>query len=187
MNLMETLRGIATGSLNEDALQSVQPDQTPVTDDDIAEYENDQAFMQECTADLMGLMIQGMILGESADELDEGVKNAVLTLQDYFVGQGLIDEAATVSISNPKINVVHLNKQAQIKRLSTIITLKMGRKAGHKAYKKYKLGQKIKKTNMEEMRRIYGAKAERLAKKLWQKTRKSGKVAAVVDKNTPKK
>ena len=132
-------------------------------------------------------MIQGMILGETADELDESVKNAVLTLQDYFVGQGMISEAATVSISNPKINIVRMNKQAQIKRLTSIITLKMGRKANHKAYKKYKLGQKIKKTNMEELRKLYGAKAERLAKKLWARTKKSGKVAAVVDKNTPKK
>ena len=135
----------------------------------------------------MAQMIQGMILGETADELDESVKNAVLTLQDYFVGQGMISEAATVSISNPKINIVRMNKQAQIKRLTSIITLKMGRKANHKAYKKYKLGQKIKKTNMEELRKLYGAKAERLAKKLWARTKKSGKVAAVVDKNTPKK
>lgn len=182
-NFMEMLRGVASGRLDESALQSAAQTNT---DDNIDEYEADTKFMQECTADCLGLMIQGMILGESADELDENVKNAILTLQDYFVGQGLIDEAATVSISNPKINVVHLNKQAQIKRLSTIITLKMGRKANHKAYKKYKLGQKIKKTNMEELRKLYGAKAERLAKKLWQRTQKSGKVAAVVDKNTKK-
>lgn len=183
MSFLQTLRDVATGTLNEDALQSIQGQNT---DDNIDEYEKDEKFMQECTADTMALMIQGMILGESADELDEAVKNAVLTLQDYFVGQGMIDEAATVTISNPKLNVVHLNKQAQIKRLSTIITLKMGRKANHKAYKKYKIGQKIKKTNMEELRRVYGAKAERLAKKLWQRTSKSGKVAAVVEKNTKK-
>ena len=66
--------------------------------------------------------------------------------------------------------------------MSTIITLKMGRKANHKAYKKYKLGQKIKKANMAELRRVFGEKAERLAKKLFQRTSQSGKVAAVVDK-----
>lgn len=179
MNFFQTIRGVATGSLNESALQNVQ---SATGNDDISEYENDEQFMQECTADLMAMMIQGMILGESADQLDQSVQGAVATLQDYFVGQGLIDEAATVRISNPKLNVFHLNKQAQINRMSTIITLKMGRKANHKAYKKYKLGQKIKKANMAELRRVFGEKAERLAKKLFQRTSQSGKVAAVVDK-----
>lgn len=179
MNFFGAIRGVATGTMNEDALQGVQFSDD-VTNDDIGEYENDEQFMQECTADLMGTMIQDMLLGETFDQLDESVKNAVLTLQNYFVGQGLIDEAATVSLSNPKINVVRLNKQAQIKRLTTIITLKMGRKANHKAYKKYKLGQKIKKTNLEELRKVYGAKAERLAKKLYARIKKSGKVNAVI-------
>lgn len=187
MSFFDNLRQVSAGTLSESVLQSSAQSADDVTDEDIAMYENDTAFMQECTEDCMALMIQGMILGETADELDESVKNAVLTLQDYFIGQGMISEAATVSISNPKINIVRMNKQAQIKRLTSIITLKMGRKANHKAYKKYKLGQKIKKTNMEELRKLYGAKAERLAKKLWARTKKSGKVAAVVDKNTPKK
>ena len=158
-----------------------------ILDEDLMEYEMDEDFMQECTAAIMPSLIQTMMMESvvDLDTLDENVKNAYVTLQNYFVQQGLISEAATVSISNPKINVVRLNKTAQIKRLTTIITLKMGRKNNHKAYKKYKLGQKIKKTNMEELRKIYGAKAERLAKKLWLKTRKNSKVATVVSSNKP--
>lgn len=61
MNFFQTIRGVATGSLNESALQNVQ---SATGNDDISEYENDEQFMQECTADLMAMMIQGMILGE---------------------------------------------------------------------------------------------------------------------------
>ena len=158
-----------------------------VMDEDLAEYEMDEDFMQECTQALMPSLIQEMMLESviDPDSLDENVKNAYFTLQNYFVQQGLISEAATISISNPKINVVRLNKAAQIKRLKTIITLKMGRKANHKAYKKYKLGQKIKMVNREELDRVFGAKAERLAKKLWLKTKKNAKVATVVETNKP--
>ena len=176
MNLMENLRKYASGTINESALQS-----SSVTDDDIAMYENDPEFMRECADACMPTMLQMMLMDESAETLDEAVVSAFLSTQDYLIGQGIISEAAAVHISNPKLNVVHLNKNAQINRLTTIITLKMGRKANHKAYKKYKLGQKIKKENMAELKKLYGAKAERLAKKLWAKTQKSAKVSAVVD------
>lgn len=183
MNLMESFRKFGKGLIDESTMKA-----NNVTDDDIAEYEQDEKFMQECTELCMPTMVQMMMdesMGDLLDSMDEATTQAFITLQDYMIGQGLISEAAAVHINNPKLNVVHLNKQAQIRRLSTIITLKMARKANHKSYKKYKLGQKIKKTNMGEMRKLYGAKAERLAKKLWLKTRKSSKVAAVVSDKKP--
>lgn len=176
MSILSSFRNYGAGKINESALAA-----NNVPDDDIREYEEDEQFMQEATAICLPMMIQGMLMEDAADAMDESVKEAFATIQNYMVGQGLISEAATVSLSNPKINIVRMNKDAQISRLTSIFILKMGRKAGHKAYKKYKLGQKIKKTNMEELRKIYGAKAERLAKKLWAKTRKNNKVAAVVD------
>lgn len=182
---LKNLRDFARGTINETELR-----RNLTTDADIEEYENDEAFMQECTDLCMPTMIQ-MMMNESMEDIfesmDEATAQAYITVQNYLIGQGIISEAASVHINNPKLNVVHLNKQAQIKRLTTIITLKMARKAGHKSYKKYKMGQKIKKVNMEEMRKLYGAKAERLAKKLWAKTRKSSKVAAVVDSKKPAK
>lgn len=182
---LKTLRQYATGKINESTMQAAN-----VTDDDIAEYENDPKFMQECAAMCMPTMLS-MMMDESMNDvfasMDEATAAAFVAVQNYLVGQGVLSEAATVSISNPKLNVVHLNKQAQISRLTTILTLKMGRKANHKAYKKYKMGQKIKKENMEALRKLFGAKAERLAKKLWAKTRKNNKVAAVVEDKKPKK
>lgn len=182
---LKTLRQYATGKIDESTMQTAN-----VTDSDIAEYENDPKFMQECTALCMPTMI-GMMMDESMGDIfasmDEATAEAFAIVQNYLVGQGAISEAATVSISNPKLNVVRLNKQAQIARLTTILTLKMGRKANHKAYKKYKLGQKIKKDNMDALRKLFGAKAERLARKLWAKTRQNNKVAAVVDDKKPKR
>lgn len=178
MSLLKSLRGYMNGEINESTLQRAQYS----TDDDITEYENDTAFMQECTADCMPLMLEAMLVDETASNLDEAVATAFMSAQQYLIGQGLMDEASAIHISNPKLNVVHLNKQAQINRMRSIIILKMGRKSNDKAYKKYKLGQKIKKANMEELRKKFGAKADRLAKKLWARTQKSAKIATVVDK-----
>ena len=174
-NLIGSLRGLSEGTVDASAVQ-----ENFVTDADIAEFENDQQFMDECYRAALPLIIEDMLLGETADTLDENVKEAVMRIQNYLVQQGVMTEAATIRITNPKVNVVHLSKQAQIRRLKTIITLKMGRKAKHRAYKKYKLGQKIKMTNRGILDQAFGAKAERLAKKMWQKIYKNKKTAAVV-------
>ena len=173
-NMLKNLHDLATGRINEDTYNAI----TTEDPDDLSQYEEDEEFMQECMAYVVPAMMQAEILGESSDE---AIIEAYLACQNYLVGQGIISEAASVPMTNPKINVVRLNKAAQINRLTTIITLKMARRDNAKSYQKYKLGQKIKKTNMEEMRKRYGAKAERLAKKLYQKAKKPGKVAAVVD------
>lgn len=175
MSVLSNIRNEMDGALDENVLQN-----ETVSDADLDEYLSDEAFMQECMGACMPTMLQMMLMDESADTLDESVKEAFITVQDYLIGQGIITEASAVHINNPRINVVHLSKQAQINRLTSIITLKMGRKANHKAYKKYKLGQQIKKKNMEEMRKLYGAKAERLAKKIWAKSAKSAKVNSTV-------
>ena len=176
MSVLSNIRESMDGNLDETVLQNES-----VNDADLEEYLNDETFMQECMGACLPTMLQMQLMGESADQLDESVKETFATVHGYLAGQGILSEASAVHINNPRINVVHLSKQAQINRLTSIITLKMGRKANHKAYKKYKLGQKIKKKNMEELRRAYGSKAERLAKKLWLKSSKSAKVNATVE------
>lgn len=175
-NLLGSLRAFSKGQMNESTLQ----ENLNGNDDDINELLEDSEFMQECMAVAIPMFIQTELL-ENAINLDEDVKEAFLKVQDFLAGQGIISEAATVSLTNPKINVVRLNKQSQIKRLTTIISLKLARRDNTKSYKKYKLGQKIKKENLAEITKRYGQKAERLAKKLWQKSQKNGKVAAVVE------
>ena len=146
---------------------------------DVSEFENDPKFMSECMADCLPIILQAQIMDESFANLDEATKDAFLKVQDYFVGQGLIDEA-TVPHINPKLNVVHMNKQAQINRLTSIITLKIARKQGSKNYTKYKMGMRIKKENMAEMKAHYGAKASILARKLYAKLQRNAKTASVV-------
>lgn len=179
-DILKNLRAFGQGKLSESALADA------VSPDDGYDFENDTEFMQECFAAALPLYLQ-TALCEGVETMDEDTKNAFIQVQDYMVAQGLMDEAATVRITNPKVNVVHLNKAAQIKRLTTIITLKMARKSKSKNYTKYKMGQKIKVTNMEEMRKKFGAKAEKLAKKVWQQTQKNKKVAAVVETNKDEK
>ncbi len=184
MSILKNLRAFAEGRIDEAAL--AEEENGELREDEVEELE-DEEFMQECAAIAVPMAIQDILLGECSDNIDDDVKKAFLTVQDYLVGQGIISEAATVSISNPKINVVHLNKQSQLNRLKSIITVKLARKANHKSYKKYKLGQKIKKTNRAEMDKVFGKKAEMIAKKVWASTRKNGKVVATVEKQKAEK
>lgn len=172
-NVIKSLRDFANGIIDESALNAND-------EADVLELENDEEFMQECMALCIGTILQSEIMDESAERLDEATRDAFIKVQEYMVGQGMLSESA-VTISNPKINVVHLNKEAQINRLRKILILKMARKDNSKNYKKYKLGQQLKKTNMFDMDKRYGNKAAILAKKLWAKTKKSGKITAVVD------
>lgn len=173
-NVLGDLRAFARGSMTESALAE-STGLVPEID-----FENDVEFMQECTAACMPTILQMMIMDESFDTLDEATKDAFIKVNDYMIGQGLISEAASVSVTNPKINVVRLNKQAQINRLTSIITLKMARKAGMKQYTKYKIAVKMKRANMEEMRKRFGDKAERLAKKVYEQTKRNAKAQSVV-------
>ena len=153
-------------TLNESAL-----------DDD--EFLTDEEFIQECTALIQGMIIQGEMLDEAADVMDEMVNEAAAELGGYMVGQGIINEAS-ININNPRVNYVRLNRQAQINRLEKIITLKMGRKAKHPAFKKYKLAMALKKKNMAEMHKLYGVRANRLAKQMYAKIAKNKKIGATI-------
>lgn len=176
-DFLKNLRAFANGQINESALQ--------VEDTEGYDFENDEEFIQECMTACLPQMIQMELMDESADELDEDVKEAFLKVRDYFVGQGMMSEAA-ISVNNPKVTFVRLSKASQIKRLTSIISLKMARKDKIKAYSKYKLGQKIKKENMAIILQRYGSKAERIAKKLVNNM-KHGKPAAVVESKKKKK
>lgn len=170
-DFLKNLRAFANGEINESALQ--------VDDNSGYDFENDEEFMQECMSACLGQMIQMELMDENADQLDEDVKDAFIKVHDYFVGQGLITEAS-ISLNNPKVTVMKLSRQAQIKRLTSIIALKMARKDKIKAFSKYKLGQKIKKENMAIILNRYESRASRLAAKLV-KNMKRGKPAAVVE------
>lgn len=176
-DFLKNLRAFANGQINESALH--------VEDTEGYDFENDEEFIQECMTACLPQMIQMELMDESADELDEDVKEAFLKVRDYFIGQGLMSEAA-ISINNPKVNYVRLNKQAQMKRLTSIISLKMARKDKIKAFSKYKLGQKIKKENMAIILQRYSNKAERIARKLMNNM-KHGKPSAVVESKKKKK
>ena len=181
MSLIGNLRAYANGAINESTLKdNMMPDEG-------YDFENDAQFMQECMGACLPTILQMELMDEDAmNALDEDVKNAFVTVQNYLVENGLMDEAATIPISNPKITVVHMGREAQKKRLTSIIALKMARKTNMKQYKKYKLGQKIKKENFAQIMNRFGDKAARLANKLIQQSKK-GKVGAVVEKKKAEK
>ena len=176
-NMLNAMREFAAGKINESVLRGKVNESVEEPGYD---FENDELFMQECADACVPLIIEDMLMDESAlESLEEDVRDAFLRVKGYLVENGIMSEA-TVSLSNPKINVVRLNKAARKNRLTSIIALKMARKDNSNAYKKYKLGQRIKKENFATIMSKYGAKAERLANKLIMKTKK-GKVGAVVE------
>lgn len=126
----------------------------------------------------MPLILQAEIMGDECDAMTEATITAFNELSSYFVGQGIMESAIP---TNPKINVVRLNKAAIMKKLKTMYTLLLARRAGSKEFKKYKLACGIKKANREIMDRKYGARAEKMAKQHYNAT-KGGKVQATVAK-----
>lgn len=176
MSMISNLREFAAGKINESTLTS------RMTPDTGYDFEGDTAFMQECMGDCLPIILQSELMDESAVEaMDEDVKEAFLTVQNYLIENGIMDEAAAIPVGNPKITMVRMSKEAQKKRMTSIIALKMARKSNMKQYKKYKIGQKIKKENFAQIMNRFGDKAERLATKLIQQSRR-GKVGAVVEK-----
>ena len=162
------LRDYVDGSLDESAVAELQ---------DSDEFASEE--LQEAAALGMPIIIQGEVVGDSlATALEEAAQEAYAQLTPYLVGQGYLSEAAAIP-SNPKINVVRLNKQATMKRLTTMYTLYLARKHNDKAFKKYKLACGLKKANREIMAKKYGNKASAMAKKHYAAT-KGGKVKATV-------
>lgn len=175
MSLIRNLREYATGKINESTLvDNMNPNSG-------YDFESDEEFVNECMGACLPTILQMEMMDEDAvAAMDEDVVDAFLKVQNYLIENGMMDEAAAIPINNPKITVVRMGRDAQKRRLTSIISLKMARKDNSKHYKKYKIGQRIKKENFAQIMSKYGAKAERLATKLIQKARK-GKVGAVVD------
>lgn len=170
------LRDYVDGSLDESAVAELQ-DAATAYDLDSDEFASEE--LQEAAALGMPIIIQSEVVGDSlATALEEAAQEAYAQLTPYLVGQGYLSEAAAIP-SNPKINVVRLNKQATMKRLTTMYTLYLARKHNDKAFKKYKLACGLKKANREIMAKKYGNKASAMAKKHYAAT-KGGKVKATV-------
>lgn len=176
MNIDLTLmRQYVNNSLDENAVDALKDASRGF---DLGDEELESEVMQECAEMGLSLILQSEILGESCEALEEATVDTYKRLAGYFVGQGYLSEAAAIP-TNPKINVVRLNKQATLKRLQTMYVLALGRRAGDKAFKKYKVACKMKKQYKGDLFKKYGAKAERMAKKHYQAT-KGGKVKAAV-------
>jgi hypothetical protein len=183
-NMMESLREFARGNISQAELnEAYMTDRRDYEALDTVAYEDDPEFVKECNEACLPTFLM-MDLMENAydidlDVMDEEVSDAFMKVHDYMVGQGLISEAS-ININNPKVTFVKMSKKAQIERLKTIISLKMARKNKDPKYKKYKLGAKIKKANLLEIKSKYGSRAEKLAIKLWNQNKKNRKANAVV-------
>ena len=172
---LSALRGYVDGTLDESAIAELN---SAAQGYDLDGEELTDVEMQEAAALGMPIILQGEIMGDQCEALEEATIEAYQKLESYLVGQGYLSEAAAVP-SNPKITVVRMSKDATMRRLKTMYTLLLARRNDDKAFKKYKLACGLKKANREIMDKKYGAKAERMAKKHWQAT-KGGKVKATV-------
>jgi len=184
-DMLKNLRAFARGQINESELE-FDPDIDD--DDDELDLENDDEFVSEVLEECIGVMLSMAVLGETAGNIDEATQEAFEKVTQYLAAQGVISEsaAATITTKNPKVSFVRLSLKDQLARLKSMIVLKLARKADSKFFKKYKIGQKIKKENMAKMQEKYGGLADRLSKRLFRALRKRGKVAAIVDDSKEK-
>lgn len=180
-NPMKDLRSYASGVIDESAFsENIATQSSSGSDFGDAFYGLDADFIQECIADAIPIVTSAEIMDEDAEYIETVVNEAVSRLSDYFMAQGLINEAPSVPTINKKLNVVHLNKEAQIKRLTKIFTLKLARHKGTAHYKKYKIGTNLRRANMEAMTKQFGSQAERMAKQAYAKLKNHPKSAVVI-------
>lgn len=176
-DILASLRKYARGEINENVLGA------DLANDDITDLENDDEFMADVLEECVGMILSMEILGESAQLMDEATQEAFQKVTEYLSAQGVISEAAgnRANMRNPKVTYIRMSLKDQLLRLKSIIVLKIARKKGDPAYKKFKIGQKIKKENKAKMDAKYGTQAEKLARRMVQSMRKRGKVNAIVD------
>lgn len=185
-NLIESLRQFANGTINESQLADAymtDREQYEALGTVAYDYESDDKFMEECNEACLPTFVM-MDLMENAygidmDVMDEEVSDAFMKVHDYMVGQGYLSEAS-VNINNPKVTFVKMSKQAQIERLTTIISLKMARHNKDPKYKKFKVASILKRKSRDDIKSKYGARARKIATKLWQQNKKNKKQNAVV-------
>ena len=181
---IDDLRRYAAGQIDESALLSTDAASQNEAFDLDSEEIDEAALLAECAHSLAPMFLQAEILGEAAIEaLEEAVCDGYAQLENYLSNQGL-DEATAPHV-NPKLNVVHLNKQALMNRYRAKMILALARRANSPEFKKYKMACAMKKDNFKKMAAKYGSQADRLTKQYFAKMKRSGKVAAVVEAKKP--
>ena len=175
---LKNLRAFAYGEIDESAFNEIQSADEPF---DL----EDEEYITECMGVAIRLYIQSELFNESAEELNAAVNETYDRLQNYLIGQGMINEASVTVHKNS--NLVFLSPKAQIERLKKIHVLKLARAAKTNDYKKFKIGANLKKISMQKMLKQFGNKAEKLAKQTWNKVSHNAKVNATVSNAKKKK
>lgn len=173
---LSKIREAVTGDLPIEALSDPTNENYTIT-------AADEQLIAECISEFGEALIAAEIIQESIQGSDEIIMEALTGLHSYLVGQSMISESAAMpSFHNPKVSFVRLNKDATIKRLASIIEIKLARKQKTRGFKQYKIGTKLKKLGRFDMHRQFGPKASNLAKKAYPMLMKNhSKVQVTVD------
>ena len=180
---IEELRRYADGVIDESTLLSAdaasQNKEFELDSDELDEAASEQ-LLAECARSLAPSFLQLQILGEdTVAAVEEAAVDAYGQLESYLCANGL-QEASAPAI-NPRLNVVHLNRQALMNRYKAKMVLALARRANSTEFKKYKMACAMKKENFQKMATKYGSQADRLTKQYFAKMKRSGKVSAVVE------
>lgn len=180
---IEELRRYADGIIDESALLSAdaaaQNKEFDLSSDEVDEAAEEQ-LMAECARSLAPSFLQLQILGEeTVAAVEEATVDAYAQLESYLSANGLSE--ATAPAINPRLNVVHLNRQALMNRYRAKMVLALARRANSTEFKKYKMACAMKKENFQKMAAKYGSQADRMTKQYFAKMKRSGKVSSVVE------
>lgn len=170
---LKNLRAFAYGEIDESVFNEIQDADEPF---DL----EDEEFITECMGIATQLYIQSELFSESAEELNAAVNETYDRLQNYLIGQGMINEASVTVHKNS--NFVLLSPKAQLERLKKIHVLNLARAQKSNDYTKFKIGANLKKTSMMKMVKQFGNRAEKLAKKSWKKISSDAKTNASIAK-----
>lgn len=179
---IEELRAHVDGIIDESALLSADAASQNETFD-LDGDELDEAAMEQLLAEsaraMAPMFLQYEILGEATiNAVENAAVSAYKELEGYLSAQGIQEAAAPVI--NPRMNVVHLNRQALMNRYRARMILTLARRANTSEFKKYKMAIAMKKENFQKMSAKYGSQADRLTKQYFARMKRNGKVSSVV-------
>lgn len=202
MSIIKSLRGFADGSIDESALAGA------VNQESGEDWTLNEKFMQECMSACLPVMTAMAIdedisgdpfdLSDDDDETGEYLVEAYVTLQNYLLGQGLLDEAAIAvpRNGNPaklKKSIMMLDKKARFNWFVSMISMRLAKAKNDSLFKKYSMVCKARRNYKENLLKKYKSQALPVAKRLYKdflkkaKTQSTTKEARAKRDSAPKK
>lgn len=141
----------------------------------------DEEEFNETFSEIAPFAVAIMMTEAAQETMINDLNEAMSECQDYLKGQGMMNENFILP-TNPRQNIMRLNRVSAIERLTRVFIISNARKAKSVHFKRYKIGMAMKKSSMAEMDKLYRSKSGRQALQAWNNLQKHGKLKNAAQK-----